>query len=324
MAKYEFHIYSPDSLAYNYATRSFELDSGFTQADRNLVEVSDNDKIFDGDRTSNERGDDKDQNATVKDGDGTQIVKGNVYVEEVAVVRAPDGSEIELHRIEVDGTHVGYTTSEPLKPGESYEYIRSYNVGENIGGSDTRLTYDFYESNSVTCFGPGTLILTDDGEIPVEWLEVGDKVLTRDHGYQPILWLARTTLPARHFDTYPSDQPVTLAQGTLGNGLPTRDLVVTGDHRLLICDPLAQLMFDSCEVLAPAKAWADADLASVVPLSGDITLTHILFRQHEVITAHGAWVESFFPGPEALRRLSPRHRAEIAYILGVQRVTPRF
>ena len=47
-----------------------------------------------------------------------------------------------------------------------------------------------YRAAGVPCFTPGTLIRTVRGDVPVERLRIGDMILTRDNGPQPLLWLA--------------------------------------------------------------------------------------------------------------------------------------
>ncbi|MGO4914152.1 Hint domain-containing protein [Pseudogemmobacter sp. W21_MBD1_M6] len=39
---------------------------------------------------------------------------------------------------------------------------------------------------AMTGFTAGTMITTLDGLIPVEWLRAGDRILTRDRGFQPV------------------------------------------------------------------------------------------------------------------------------------------
>ncbi|MEM9639460.1 MAG: hypothetical protein AAGA94_17555, partial [Pseudomonadota bacterium] len=46
------------------------------------------------------------------------------------------------------------------------------------------------------------------------------------------------------------------------------------------------------------------------------TVTHIACANHQVILAQGAWVETMFPGPETLRRLSPEDHDRLANALG--------
>lgn len=317
MATHEFCSYSPNVLTYYGSKRSFLLDPNYDpDNDRCRIVVEDNDGHFDGDRNRNELGDDEDQIGTVSDGAGNQIASGAIYVEQAAIVRAPDGTEILLHRIEVEGQNVGYVPSEPLTPGVEYNYLGQYNVAEEIGGADTRESFSFYEQSSVPCFGPGTMIITQDGEIPVEWLDTSHKVLTRDHGFQPVKWVGRTKIYGNYFDRHPEERPIKIAAGSLGENIPARDLRLTGNHRVLIRSADAQLMFFSAEVFAPTKAWVDAGMATLDLPRETFTLTHVLCASHEVILAESVWVESMFTGAEALRRLSKSDVQQLQEALG--------
>lgn len=322
MSNYEFYGYSPDALVRNPATGKFTLDPDYKASDgRVLFEVQDNDELFDGDGNRDEVGEDSNQRATVRDGDGNQIAKGKVYVEEFGYLSGSGSSNIMIDIIEIGGVVVGYVTNEPLQTGATYGYQRGGDVDDNTNGSDTRLNFDYYEQNSVACFGPGTMIATRNGEIPVEWLDTSDMVLTRDDGFQPILWVGRTRVPSGYFGEYPDECPVRIAPGTLGPNSPTHPLQVTGDHRVMIRAVEAELMFCSTEVFAPAKAWADTGLATKTEPSGSYMLTHILLASHHVILAQGAWVESLFPGPETMRRLDPESQAKLNGLLGPDLMT---
>ncbi len=313
-----FFGYSPDALVYDPGTGSFSLDPNYDyNTDRVRFEITDDDNFLDGDEKNDEVGEDANQTGVVTTPDGTPVSSGLIYGEQYAILQAPDGSYVTIDRIEIDGVNMGYVPSEPLQPGVAYTYVGGEDIDNLLGGPDgrdTRLTYSQYEANSVPCFGPGTMITTQDGEIPVEWLDTGHKVLTRDHGYQPVLWVGRTKLPKRYFDQFPDERPLRIRAGTLGENTPKRDLCLTGDHRVLVRSAKAQLMFFSSEVLAPAKAWGDAGQASLIAPNETFTLTHVLCESHEVIMAEGAWVESLFTGVETLRRLSDvdRKRLEAA------------
>jgi len=62
--------------------------------------------------------------------------------------------------------------------------------GSNANGS----SQDFDYRDSVPCFTPGAMILTPQGERPVETLRIGDLVITRDNGPQPIRWISNQTV----------------------------------------------------------------------------------------------------------------------------------
>lgn len=170
-------------------------------------------------------------------------------------------------------------------------------------------------------FGPGTIVTTQGGEIPVEWLATEDKVLTRDHGFQPILWIGRSRLPPAHFNRRPGEGPVTIPAGTLGGGSPTHDLCVAGGHRILIRSPQAELLFFSAEVLAPAAAWVEAGLARPLQPGNSVTMTCVLCAEHQIIVAQGAWVETTFPSRAVLRGMKPRNALHLEHVIGTRLTT---
>jgi hypothetical protein len=313
MQKIVFSGYAPGAVVYDAKTKAFKLKPGFDHTkDRVEIEMKDDDGYMDGDEKSDEKGEDSNQNGHVYGADGKQIMAGKIYGEEYFLLEAPDGSTIRMDAIEIRGETVAYVPSQPLKPGVAYAHVGGGDIDNLLGGRngvDTRSSYEQHAANGIVCFGPGTMITTRDGEVPVEWLDTSHEILTRDNGYQPLLWVGRTTLPPGYFDAFPEDLPLRLPAGSLGAGTPVAELQVTGDHRLMIADPCAQLLHASHEVLAPAKAWRDAGIARHCMPEGPYTLTHVLCAEHQIILAQGAWVESMFLGAEALSRLPPIDRA---------------
>lgn len=322
MQEITFYGYAPDALVFDAATGDVRLSPDFRPGSgRSRFEVLDKDNKFDGDARADEIGDDKDQTATVYGPDGGTIGDGLIYVEEVRWYETPSGETFTITVFEIDGQVMGFVPSLPLEPDTDYTYTGSTDAGDKPGGSANNhvaQNYNFYEQNSVTCFGPGTMIATQNGDIPVDWLDTSDMVLTRDDGFQPILWIGRTRVPAEYFSQYPEECPIRIAPGTLGPDSPTHPLNLTGDHRVMIRAAQAELMFASAEVLAPAKAWADTGLAERQEPDGSYVLTHILLASHHVILAQGAWVESLFTGPETMRRLDAENRATLYALLGAE------
>ena len=67
--------------------------------------------------------------------------------------------------------------------------------------------------NVIPCFTPGTLIATPRGEVAVEELRVGDKIITRDNGMQEIRWLGRRDLSWSDLAAAPHLKPILVRQG---------------------------------------------------------------------------------------------------------------
>ncbi|NUB43318.1 Hint domain-containing protein [Fertoebacter nigrum] len=176
----------------------------------------------------------------------------------------------------------------------------------NVTGS---LTFSNIES-IVPCFTPGSLILTDRGEVPVEDLEPGDRVLTRDNGYQVIRWAGSRRLGRADLLAQPHMNPVLIRAGALGDALPERDMQVSPQHRMLITGPRAEMFFGEHEVLVAATHLVGlTGVARIAPR--DVTYIHLMFDRHEIIRADGAWSESFQPGELTLNGIGAAQRAEI-------------
>ncbi len=143
------------------------------------------------------------------------------------------------------------------------------------------LTYQ--PTTVIVCFVEGTRIRTENGEVAIEDLQVGDLVETAGNGLQPIRWIGHRTVRAES-----SFAPVCIAKGALGN---SRDLLVSPEHRMVVSGARTAALFSEEEVLVPAKALIDGDRI-YRKTGGEVTYYHILFDAHEVIFAEGAPSES--------------------------------
>ncbi|WP_460275589.1 Hint domain-containing protein [Celeribacter sp. ULVN23_4] len=162
--------------------------------------------------------------------------------------------------------------------------------------------------------GPGVMIETSEGPQPAEWLRPGDLVLTRDHGYCPLLWVGRSAVLSPRLSSHATAPPVQIVAGTLGDGLPRRDLVLSPAHHVLLRSPQVELHFGTEEVLAPVRDIAtEAESMTTPPIH---TYCHLLLARHELLLAEGVWLESLFPDETALAQLGPEAREEIAARLG--------
>jgi Ca2+-binding RTX toxin-like protein len=172
-------------------------------------------------------------------------------------------------------------------------------------------TFSNIESiTQVPCFTPGTLIETKSGPVPVELLRVGHKVLTRDNGFQRIRWIGRRQLVRADLAANPALQPVLIRKGALGGGLPSADMRVSPQHRMLLTGARADLLFGETEVLAAALHLVGQPGVERAPCDS-VTYLHLMFDAHEIILADGAWTESFHPGERSLSGLEAGQRAEL-------------
>jgi Ca2+-binding RTX toxin-like protein len=166
----------------------------------------------------------------------------------------------------------------------------------------------------IRCFTPGTLVRTDRGDVAVEDLVAGDLVLTRDNGLQPLRWVGRQYLSAARLRAQPALRPVRIPAGALGQNLPTRSMLVSPQHRVLVEGSRAELLFGEFEVLVPAKHLQGATGPERSLPEDGVTYIHLLFDRHEVVLSDGIWTESFQPAQRMLSAMEDEVRDEVLAI----------
>ena len=164
--------------------------------------------------------------------------------------------------------------------------------------------------NIIPCFTPGTTIATPRGEVLVETLREGDKVITRDNGIQEIRWVGERTLDGRELSKARHLRPIMIKAGSLGQGLPERDMLVSPNHRVLVSNDRTALYFEEREVLVAAKHLVNNSSIQALDTTGT-TYIHFMFDQHEVVLSNGSWTESFQPGDYTLKGMGNAQRNEI-------------
>jgi Hint domain/Subtilase family len=136
-----------------------------------------------------------------------------------------------------------------------------------------------------SCFCPGTMILTDRGEVPVDALHPGDVVVAADargmRRIERVRWIGGRTLDLA---THPDPDlvaPIRICAGAIAPNLPRRDLVLSPDHCVLMRRHLL-------------RAFRLINGVSVVqehPRS--VTYLHVEFDRHALLFAEGLPAESY-------------------------------
>ncbi|AJE47295.1 Hint domain-containing protein [Celeribacter indicus] len=218
-----------------------------------------------------------------------------------------DYDTLDLSGLLSNGWVITHSVQNPDSDGNGHDgQIMFYNQDLN---AHANLNYTNIE-NVIPCFTPGTLIATPRGEVAVEDLRVGDKAITRDNGLQRIRWIGRRTLSAEALAAQPGLRPVLIRQGALGAGLPERDMLVSPNHRMLVSNEKAALLFEEHEVLVAAKHLTRIEGIDTVDVAS-VTYVHVMFDRHEVVLSDGCWSESFQPGDYTLDGIDAGAREEI-------------
>ena len=190
--------------------------------------------------------------------------------------------------------------------------VLSFPGGETVTlqgvSADQVMAPGMLNAMGVPCFAAGSRLDTPAGPRPIESLAPGDLLLTPE-GVQPILWRGQRQLDADLLQTLPNLRPIRLRAGHFGL---TDDLVVSPQHAIALG-----------QVLVRARHLAELGQgARVARGMRAVTYHHILLPRHTLVRAHGLWVETFYPGPEALRALAPHDRQRLSLVLSGAANTP--
>ncbi|WP_425099590.1 Hint domain-containing protein [Tropicibacter sp. S64] len=223
----------------------------------------------------------------------------------------------------------GAVTRYFVLPNDSYGdfNVQAINTGtlQHVAGNDAAVIGTTNNAVQVVCLCAGTKIGVAGGKVrPVEELEPGDQVRTRDNGLQEIRWVGVQRFGPLDLIRNPEVRPVRIPASGLGQARPGRDLLVSRQHRILVRSRIAKRMFAESEVLVPAVNLLRYDGIALCDRIAAVSFHHLLLDRHEIILANGAWVESLFlggevrktrtggvPGPD-LRLAAPETEATIA------------
>jgi Ca2+-binding RTX toxin-like protein len=159
----------------------------------------------------------------------------------------------------------------------------------------------------VPCFGAGTRILTNRGEVRVEDLCAGDLVVTADRGLQRVIWIGGRHLDRAALEAEPLMRPVLIRDGAMGN---QGDVLVSPNHAVLV-------EVDGVEMLVRAKHLAEMGDGRFRIAKGckEVGYFHILLERHGIVFAQGMATETLYPGPMAVAALGPVVAAELSAAL---------
>jgi hypothetical protein len=161
-----------------------------------------------------------------------------------------------------------------LSPDQEYELI----------DSETRAAPDRLADIASVRFVAGTHVTMSDGrQVAVEDVKVGDVLLTRSHGPQPVRWIGHQTYRATGASAL-----VRITAGTLNTA---RDLWLSPQHRLFIWQRTDRVNAGRAEVMVRAEHLVNGDTVRRED-GGHVDSFQLIFDGHEIIYAEGIAVES--------------------------------
>jgi Hint domain len=143
------------------------------------------------------------------------------------------------------------------------------------------LFYAFGDFNP-PCFVAGTRIATARGEVPVEGLRVGDRVVAlRSRRFAEVTWLGHRRLDCANHPRGHDVWPVRVAAGAFATDMPHRDLLLSPDHALFLDGGLVPVRY-----LINGATITQEKVAKV-------TYWHVELTSHDVLLAEGLPAESY-------------------------------
>lgn len=205
---------------------------------------------------------------------------------------SPDGDMVDLLMIPVGGRLYALPLS-PMSTALDYTLVKVETAPE-----ETRLS-----DMMCVSFARGTMItLATGAQAAIETLAPGDKILTRDHGPQPLRYLGRASLRA-----HGAFAPVVILAGTLGN---SGDLIVSQHHRMFLYQRKRIPGLPTSELLVQAKHLVDGENVFIRE-GGAVEYFSLVFDRHEIIYAEGIPAESLMVNDATVSRLPPDIAAEV-------------
>lgn len=146
---------------------------------------------------------------------------------------------------------------------------------------------------SVSSILPGTSITTDKGELPIEFIQPGDFVLTKDDTFTPVRGIGSYTVSHWDMIRQPELRPIVFPVGAIGN---TEELRFCGMHRVFLTSVFADMIFGTPDVLAPARSCLGHRGIYEDARKKPPQYYQLLLDCYELVGSAGGWSESLFLG----------------------------
>ncbi|MEX5729378.1 hypothetical protein Ga0609869_002731 [Rhodovulum iodosum] len=154
------------------------------------------------------------------------------------------------------------------------------NPGQGAGASGTAVV------GKAAGLPVGTLLACDGTWRRVDSLEPGDRVLTFDHGPQPIVEIDEEVTWCEGADGAGEDWPFLVPAGALGNVEP---MELMPDQSVLIESDLAEILYGDPFALLPVALLEGVNgIRRRGPTRDGVDLSRLIFERDEVVFANGS------------------------------------
>jgi hypothetical protein len=176
-----------------------------------------------------------------------------------------------------------HTTSHDTKSSDTNDTL-TISATDQAGNTSSKNV-----SIDVICFMAGTLIRTPRGDVAVEKLKPNDLVLTTDGRTVRANWIGRQTVSTIFGDKM-RVLPIRIKAGALAENVPSRDLLVSPDHAVLIEGALIQ----AGALVNGTSIVREQDVPKI------FTYYHVEVDDHSLILAENTPAETFIDNIDRL------------------------
>ena len=179
---------------------------------------------------------------------------------------------------------VGTTLTVVLQSGGPLTYA----TGAGLSGTQFSISTgsDGYKDLlTVVCFLAGTRILTEHGEMRVEDLREGDRVVTRGAdgaALEPVHWIGRRRIDTGAHPRPCECRPIRIRRDAIAPGRPHRDLLVSPDHAVFLDG-----------MLIPAKLLVNGMTIVQDDIIRHVEYFHVELDRHSILVSEGLETESY-------------------------------
>jgi Hint domain len=227
---------------------------------------------------------------TVTDPNGGKVSLGQSIEGSVNGVSAPSTSSLVFvaqANVQDHGVKLPGIVIEDTSDGKYY-FLTDTKYTGNLAGNNGHINVT-KANDTFTCFLAGTIISTPDGGVPVETLRRGDLVLANDGRSLPVDWLGVQTVSMMFADKLRA-LPIRIKTSALAENVPSRDLLVSPDHALLIEGALIQ----AGALVNGTSIVRETNVPTV------FTYYHVEVEDHSLILAENTPAETFVDNVDRL------------------------
>ncbi|MDX2482394.1 MAG: Hint domain-containing protein [Pseudodonghicola sp.] len=160
-----------------------------------------------------------------------------------------------------------------------------------------------------SAFTRGSQIETEAGPIAVEDLLPGDRILTRDGITRTLMWKGSTQIVPGRPDAKGRYHPlVRIMADSFGMQLPMTDILAGPAARILKTPGHLRELAGNAPLLTPVREFLDGNHVIETAPPTAVQLYHLCLERHSVIRVAGLEFETYHPGTNALRLVSPTMR----------------